>query len=407
MKRKIEGIFSLTGSICLIVILALTLVLLTGCGGEKEAEKPLTLKVKIVNAGGLIDEEAFAQATQQFAAAKSGAIVSCTAETVSPDLKAEELTAQFGQCDVVIYPSLLNKPLRAQANFFYPIQGIEVNLPSCLDLAYAGSTESSRWSIPLLIDPMMMYVKKTSVEDDYIPGDFQTIYMRAKMMEMRQPIITFPGNPVDLADSIAQLQFAAGYQMEILHHIPAEIGVTESEKWGIYTRALVNMKKFMIEPVEDRLEQIPQVARLDAFVESHSYATMARFSAYKNLPEDMRNRIVPMGIPYTSGPTAVCNAIAAGIPIQSSNPSLGVEYIQYLLGQIDALADRQKYLAAQLPADKEMGIKPLAPNTVFVLREDNGALSEKMVIDAINGDLGIEELDQLWVTSLFIPSANL
>jgi hypothetical protein len=407
MKSKIDGVLSLTGLICFTVTLALMPVLLTGCGGGKEAEKALTLNVKIVNVEGLINEDAFAQVVQQFATTKSGAIISCTAETVSPDLKPEELAAQFGQCDVVIYPSLFNKQLRTQSNFFYPIQGIEINLPSFLDLAYAGATESSRWSVPLVVDPMMMYVKKSGVDDDFVPGDWQTIYMRAKMMELRQPVFVFPSNPVDLADSIAQLQFGAGYQTEILHHTPPEIGVTNLDKQGVYTRAMINMKKFMIEPVENRLEQIPQASGLDAFLESHSFATIARYSSYMNLPENKRNRMAQLGIPYTYGPVSVCNAIAVGIPIQSANPALGVELIQHMVKQIESLAANQKYLGAQLSADKEMGIKPFSSKTVFILREDNGALSEKVVIDAINGDLGIEELDQLWVTSLFIPSANL
>lgn len=388
------------------VLVSLIFVLTIGCGGEKTPPKSLT--VKVIDTGGLIREEVFPQIAQQFASTQPGLIVCCTPETVSPDIRTDELSAIFGKGDVVIFPSMLNEKLRTQSNLFYPVQGLNLSLPPVLDLAYAGATESSQWAAPLLVDPMMMFVKKGGQDDTYIPRDWQTIYMRATMMDRPLPYFVFlTGDPLGLADSIALQQFSVGYQTEMLHHTQPEQGVTEEDKRVTYAAALANMKVFITGSVEKRMEQIPQVSNLETFFASGAYVTFARYSAYMRLPETSRALLEPLMAPQSYGPVAPCYAIAAGIPIQSANPSLGEEFIRYLLSQIDQIAGKQNYLVAQLPAETEKGIGIFPRNTVFVIREGMGALSEKVVIDAINGDLGIEDLNQLWRTTFFLPSANL
>ncbi len=139
----------ITNSGCIVAAIWIA-VILAGCGsGEKEAKNELN--VKVVNTNGIIREDAIAKAIEQFSSANSGVIVHCTPETVASDITPEDLALQLTGCDAVIFPSLLNEKLRSQSSLFYPIQKREVEIPPILDVAYAGSTESSFWAMPLLI----------------------------------------------------------------------------------------------------------------------------------------------------------------------------------------------------------------------------------------------------------------
>ncbi|MGC9327932.1 MAG: hypothetical protein ACP5I1_09885, partial [Candidatus Hinthialibacter sp.] len=112
-------------------------------------------------------------------------------------------------------------------------------------------------------------------------------------------------------------------------------------------------------------------------------------------------------LPDNYGATAVCYVIAAGVPVQSANPAMGEDFIRFLQKEVESIAEQQNYLVSKISSDNQKGIGVFPPDAVFVPRESVGALSEKLVIDAINGGLGIHELNSLWMESFFVPSAEL
>lgn len=391
---------------CIAIAIAVA-VILAGCGsGKKEAKNELN--VKVINTNGIVREDMVAKAIEQFSQANSGVIVHCTPETVASDITPEDLALQLTDCDAVIFSSLLNEKLRSQTSLFYPIQKRDVEVPPILDVAYAGSTESSFWAMPLLIDPTMMFVKKSNPNDDYSPGDFQSILVRAQMMDKPQPYFVFlTGNPMGLADGIATQQLSYGYEREALHRTPPDVSLTDEEKKGVLSRSLANMKLLMTGSVEERLSEVPQSKDLETFIKSDAYAAYGRYSEYAQLPEDMQNSLFTREPLRNGAPAVPCYAIAVGIPIQAANPALAEKWIDFLLNQMESMSIDQGYLPGMLPANPDQGIGVFARNAAFVPRENSGALSEKIVIDAINGDLGIEEFNRLWRTSYFIPPANL
>ncbi|MBN2327851.1 MAG: substrate-binding domain-containing protein [Candidatus Omnitrophica bacterium] len=381
-------------------------LLLIGCA---EKEEPLKqVNIKIINVNGMIQDDVFPPLAKQYAAAHSDRIVHCTPETASSDIQPDELAGLLTGCDAVVFPSLLNQKCRAQADLFYPIQDMGDSCPPVLDAAYAGTTQNSNWAVPLVLDPVVMIVKKNGPNDENPPSSWSAVTMHAQLFNLKPPHLVFiTGDPLSLADSIAFQQFSAGFKADVLHNAEREEGVTEKDQLGIFARSLMNLKPYMADSAQARLQEIPQVKDLQAFFQSNALASFCRYSEYLRLPENLQNQMAVFPLPNNYGPVAVCYVIAAGVPVQSANPAMGEDFIRFLQKEIQSIALKQNYLVSHIPSDNQKGIGVFPPQAVFVPRESGGALSEKLVIDAVNGDLGIHELNSLWMDSFFIPSAHL
>ena len=396
-----------TAACCVLCVVMVCVFLFSGCGKEEKKES-VQLNVKIVNVDGMVDETGFSSFVEQFKKSHQDLIVNCASDIVSSDISSDDLSQLIAQSDVVIFPSIVNERIRPQADAFYPLKNINLTVPPVLDAAYAGSLESSYWSVPLLIDPMMMFIKKNNI-DDFMPDDWQTLYMRADMMDRDQPYFVFlTENLWGLADAIATQQLSFGYESKALRNRSPEEGVTEKDLIGIYTRSLVNMKRFMIDAPEDRLTEIPQVKNLKSFLDSDAYATFGRYSEFARLSDADKERLFVRDIPNTFGPISPCIAISAGIPIQSANPAGGEEFVQYLIGRMFDLSNESNMLASSLSSFNELGKNVYKKkDVIFVPRQNNSAISDRIVLDVLNGDVGIVDLNQLWRPSFFIPSSNL
>ncbi len=368
------------------------------------AEVKKNLNIKVLQTAGFLQDESFSQVANQYAQAHPELVVNCTPEVVSPDLAVENLAAQLNQYDVVIFSSVLNEKFRPQTSLFYPIQGIDLEMPPVIDTVYAGSAESSPWALPLLMDPVVVVVKKSGADDAYFPSDWQSILLRAQLLEKKQPYLVFLSEfPTELGDSIASQQFAAGYLRDTLLKTPPEEGITETEQLAACGRALQNMKSLMIDSEQSRVVEIPQVKNLESFIESDAHAAIATYSQYRKLPETARQMLFVRDFPKNFKAISTCALVAIAIPLQSANPSLGEDFIRYVVSQLDSLAAQQNLFPVRMPDNPEKGIGFFERNTVFVPRENANALSDKIVIDTMNGDLKISDLNNLWLPSFYIP----
>ena len=87
------------------------------------------------------------------------------------------------------------------------------------------------------------------------------------------------------------------------------------------------------------------------------------------------------------------------LPVSRFNPVILFKqkgFIKFLITHLDAIAQEQNLLPAFLPGDEKKGIGVFSRETAFVPRVGSIALSDKIVIDAINEDISISELNDLW-----------
>ncbi len=381
-------------------------VLMIGCGGASKNIQ--ALNIKIIDVDGELKPDILTSAIEQYKTAHAGLVVNTTFEVVSQDILSNTLTAGFAGCDVVITPSLLNSKFDGLSNVFYPISSAELSIPPSLHAAYeSGSTGNQLWAAPLLLDQFIILVKKSNLNDDYKPGSWLDLQSRALGMDYAQPyLFVQTGRSLGLADFVACQQFAYGYKNLNFHDTPVDPEMTEDDYLGVLGRSLSNMKRFLFESVDDRISTIPQIKDLNKFLSSETYFTIVRYSDYMNLDELSQKRLFILPIPQSGAPVSPCYVTAAGIPIQSGNPVLAEDFIRFLTTQVDALAKVQNQLPALLPTDEKKGIGFYSRETAFVPRVANVALSDKIIIDAINGDISINELNNLWISGFFVPKAG-
>jgi hypothetical protein len=386
-----------------VFVLVVMPVLMIGCGGASKSAS--TLSIKIIDVDGELKPNILNSAIEQYKIAHAGLVVSTTFEIVSSDILSNVLTAGFAGCDVIITPSLLNSKFEGLSNVFYPVSSAELSIPPSLDNAYkSGSTADQLWSAPLLLDPFVIVARKSNLNDTYKPISWLSLSARAKSMDYAQPYFLIQtGRSLGMADFVACQQFAYGYKNSNFHDTPTDSELSEDDQLAILGQSLANMKRFLFELSDDRISSIPQIKNLGKFISSEAYFTIARYSDYMNLDELSRKRLFAIAIPQAAAPVASCYVTAAGIPIQSGNPALAEDFIKFLITQIDSISKEQNQLPALLPADEKKGIGFYLRETAFVPRVGSVALSDKIVIDAINGEITIRELNDLWDSSFCIP----
>ncbi|MGC9328714.1 MAG: hypothetical protein ACP5I1_13850, partial [Candidatus Hinthialibacter sp.] len=119
------------------------------------------------------------------------------------------------------------------------LQNNNDSCPPVLDVAYAGSTQSTNWALPLVLDPVVLIVKKNGPNDPNPPSNWSAIQMQAQLFEIPPPHLVFTsGDPLSLADGIAFQQFSVGYKADVLHNAEREEGVSIEDQLGIFARSL-------------------------------------------------------------------------------------------------------------------------------------------------------------------------
>ncbi|MFB3786739.1 MAG: hypothetical protein ACE15F_10250 [bacterium] len=404
-----------TGSAALVLAarvglaLALVFMVAASCGKKKEeTPPPEKIRVSLLDPRNEMRLEVFQEFAVQFAESHPGTVVECATKAVNPDGKNLDPAQWLADTDVAVIPSYLNSAFRNQPNSFYPISQETPDIPSVIQMAYAGATPASYWAQPLVIDPYVLVTKKRDSADASPPAEWQeilldgTLFKRAHRYAGTPVFVFLIQDPFSLADSVAAHQLSFGYGRDFLHAIPLEDEVTPEINRQTLARALQNMKRFILDDPNARVVEVPKADDLPDFVRNEPFVTIAQLSVFHALPPQIQASlfVTPLPTPYKQ--TVACQVIAAGVPIGSGQPSRGEQWIAFLRGSLDNLAQKLGGLPARIPSGgAENALYP--PETVFLPRENTKILSHKNLIDALNGDLNPDELEKLWTSAFFLP----
>lgn len=391
------------------LVLALVSVLIVSCSKkEEETPQPVeTLRVTLLDPRNEMRLEVFQEFADQFAQSHPGTVVECATKAVNPDDPKLDTARWLADTDVAVFPSYLNAVFRNQPNSFYPVSQETQDLPAMIQLAYAGATPASLWSLPLVIDPYVLVIKKRDPADATPPSEWQEILLRGNLFQRARRYAGIPmfvfliQDPLSLADSVAAHQFSFGYGRDMLHAIPLEEEVTPEINRQTLSRALQNMKRFILNDPNARVAEVPKADDLPDFVRNEPYVTIAKLSAFHALPPEARANLFATPLPTPYKQTVACQVIAAAVPIGSERPSGGEKWLAFLRESLDSLAQKLGGLPARTLVNIENAFYP--PDTVFIPRENMKTLSHKNLIDALNGDLSPEELENLWAGAFFFP----
>ena len=376
---------------------------------KKEEQPKERLNVIILNCADELKGDLFRQTAQDYAKAHPDLIVGATVETVEPGASLSEILEHLKEADVALFPSVLNGACRTRLESFYPLSATEAVIPPLLDTAYAGQQADTGWAAPLMIDPVVMVTKKTAVQssgEEMPPSTWPNIELMGGLAVSTgngsYPLFRFIWRGgCGLTDSIAAHQLALGYDKFSLHkdiEKPREVW----DESTVLTRGLKVFKQLMDE--ENPIEKIPDVKTLEAFLETKSIITFARYSAYRSLPEPMRDQVFVTSIPSPDKMSVICYAAAAAVPITAGNPERAKEFIHNLLSKQDSLSESHGCLPARWPWE---GVPLNYPSdTIFILRENLLSAPDNIVIDVLNGNLDILEFDQYWKPGFFFSAGN-
>jgi len=376
---------------------------LVSCGEKKPPEQ---LRIMILNSENELKSDVFNSLVKAYTNAHPKIVVSCTPESISSEIPPHELAVKFGGTDVVIFPSIFNQSLKSLPNAFYPVSEPETQLPPVLGQAFAASESGKLWASPLMMDPMVMILKKT-LNPPNLTWQMLEIYgniARKNQGTDTPPMTLLNGRPADLADSVASRMLSMGFQKYLLHNLPLEMDTTQKDVIYTLGNGFRNWKRFLNRTPKDRLSELPLVSDLNDFIDSPSSMIFARYSDFQSLPPDRQNKLRAIQIPTPYRPTTLVRVVSAGIPIESGNPTRGEEFINYLLSEQKTLYDKHGFIPTNILEGNDKIARIFSRKTVFVPRERHAALGQKLIIDSINGKMSIEEFNTVWASAIFFPS---
>lgn len=382
------------------LILAGLMVGLYACTKQEQ----IVLRVSILNTANEVNPDIVRQLAEAYQKNHKGLIVSCTPETVSRDITANELVAKLSEHDIVIFPSIFNSMLRKQANSFYPVRVDENEKPApVLNMAYAAGSAETRWAQPLFVDPVGIVAKKG---DGIDTSTWQLLRVSGKFYKRDHPepqpiLVCLEDDPLLLADTFAAYLLSYGYKRDLLHRIPLESGVSLEVDMRRLQRSFESLKRFMLENSGERLTSLPVVGNLNEFVESKAFMTLARYSDYMKLEDGLKRQVMFDQLPYEYKASIPVYGVAAGVSIESKHPAQAEDFIAYLSNQAETIATQSNGLPLHRYSNGNQTEIALIP------RENTQPVSLKSVIDAINGDLEIVEFCRLWSEGYFLPDTSI
>ncbi len=405
MKRSELFSYSIKHSALYLLPLCALISLFLCCGKEEKPPEELTLK--ILNIDGELKPEVFIQSASEYVAAVPDLILNTSTEIITADISSDELRSHLAKTDVVIFPSLVQKKLHSLPNAFYPVSVTASELPRVLDSAYAGSAPDSYWAVPLLLDPILMVIKEQAIKNyQKNPSSWADLSgMRSLWPESKPHLLFLTGYPLSVADSLAAQQLARGYEKELIQAVPLEMDITQKEIQEVLERGFLNLKRNFFKDVDEKMMELPQVSDLSAFVESNAFYTFARRSSYVALPEFLKQQLRVRITFYNYKPTAPCYVIAAALPLDAAHPAQAEDFIQFLLDHLEEIEKAHGYHATW-PQSGEKQVDQYPADTVFVPRIQSVIVGQKAVIDTFNGTMRLQELNDIWMKGLFIPSSG-
>ncbi|MBZ0257248.1 hypothetical protein K8I31_14365, partial [bacterium] len=290
---------------CAILVLS---VFIIGCSKQTEEPKvkaePQTLSVIVFQVDGSPSVEAFQQKMAEYAGQDELLTVHVTPKTVDASISASELLAEAQKADLIVFPSLLNRQLREQANAFHPIDSA-TGTPAYLSSAFAANEASKSWASVVAIDPIV-YVQKVGIArtagftDPMTEWSQLRVFTTSERMQGNSNSFwVFDARQNGIQDAWASYLLAFNYST-----LPSSM----YDQWLqiAHQAILADMNAIAPNAAESGIETFPMIANLKDFSQSSSYFTSSRYSALSELSEEELKSITYCAFPNDGAKNFAC-----------------------------------------------------------------------------------------------------
>lgn len=406
MKQFTQSLWKAWPSLCMCGLVALIALAMISCAEKEAPKEQFTITLATLDWPAL--EEAFPALTKEYADAHPDLSIQVKIPFTTVDQFLADPGSAMADTDVLLFPSTALKALEAQAHSFYPITDIGFTPSPSFASLFTSST--GYWAVPLILDPLVCLVKAEAMQslgESTIPADWSSVRLASNALldsgSTLPHIYFYPQTDQSLADSIAALQFAFGYRKTTLQGMP-ELNFIDQELFekGL-ARSNSALKSYMTQDAE--LTALPLVQSVSEFIASPSgLMTFARLSTYLELSAEDQAKLLAGAVPTAEQTVLPSYALAAGIPLESKNPSLAEAFIHFLIVKTQTIAKNTGTLATPNPLDNTPVSFP--DSTLFLLRTNPNYIDTPKALNLLNDKTPVMEANQAWEAGYFIPSAT-
>ena len=380
---------------CAIIVLS---VFIIGCSKQAEEPKvkaePQTLSVIVFQVDGSPSVEAFQQQMAEYAGQDEFLTVHVTPKAVDASISASELLAEAQKADLIVFPSLLNRQLREQANAFHPI-GSATGTPDYLASAFAAKEASKSWASVVAIDPIV-YAQKVGIARTAGYTDPMTEWSQLRvfttserMQGNNNPFWVFDKRQNGLQDAWTSYLLAYNYSS-----LPSSM----YDQWlqVAHQAILTDLNSIAPNTDETEIKSFPTIANLKDFIQSPSYFTSVRYSALSELSENDMKSITYCAFPNEGAKNFACYTISAAIPLQSTNPDGAIAWLDTVNANGNEWA--KSFNCLSLATSELQNDLRFPVNCRFIIRENNSSITEEKLKSILgnDGDAFAEVIDDLF-----------
>lgn len=414
--------------------IAISMLVLAGCGGGTESTEPSqpasqpqtqanqqpaakdqTIRVVAMQVGSELNPEALETMVTEYASSRDTITVEFSVVQADPS-QPQSIPKALENADLAIFSSLLHSALRPRIESFYPIPANDETsaLPSTLPAVYASMEQSAHWAVPLVLDPVVMVMKRDMANriGEPVPVESWAKIQLMKTVTTQGGIWPQMGvvtsTPLAIADSAAVLALGYGFHANHLRSDWTQEMLPVDRMMDVQAMGFAGLGRTLVDPTEgdSLIQELPVYPTLTDFLDSEAQFTFVRYSAWLAENPELKSSSFSMIAPGPQGKSTVVYALSAAVPMTSSAPDAAANVVRYLQDNASAIAEAHSMFD---PYSMGSAISELNldASTAILVRENATGIESDLFLGMLRGIAEISDFNTRWSTGFYVPESSL